>query len=57
MVDDVLGLEVSVDYFALVHVVKGTADLLHYYLRHLLCEPPLPLEEAVELPRRAQLLH
>jgi hypothetical protein len=50
VIDDVLGFEVAVDYLTLMHVVKGTAYLLDYYLSHLFCEFSLLLEEGVELP-------
>lgn len=57
MVDDVLGLKVAVDDLALVHVVQSSADLLDDDFGHFLSELPLLLEEGVELPRGAELLH
>jgi hypothetical protein len=55
--DDVFGLEVAVDDFALVHVVERAADLLEDDLGEFLGEFALALEEGVELSRAAQLLH
>ena len=57
MEDDVFGLEVAVDDLALVHVVQRPADLLHDHAGEFLAQLALPLEEGVELPRGAQLLH
>jgi hypothetical protein len=55
--DDVLRLQVAVDDLTLMHVIQSPADLLHDYTSQLLVELPLLLEEGVELPRGAELLH
>ena len=57
MIDYVFWLQVAVNDLALVHVVQGSANLLHDRLHEVLAEFPLFLEEGVELPRAAQLLH
>lgn len=45
------------DDFALMHIVKCTANLLHDDFGHFFIEFPLLLEQGVQLPRGAELLN
>ena len=57
MVDDVLGLYVSMDNLVLVHEFQGSANLVYYVLGHVLRNFFFLPEEVVQFPWVAQLQH